>query len=161
MEKMEAIVKECLSKYVGGNKYFHEMDERIKYDPEILQAMLDGVYGANFLVLSGQFGRQMVDYIRAKNLQWNYILLVGSPRKYESTKILDMRMYNHDLHGIFLDDTYFSGRTFFYCKGYVEAKFGISVYRALVAYDGSRHRDSSVSSLYRYYDYHDKDGNEL
>ncbi|NCU32232.1 MAG: hypothetical protein EOM23_04715 [Candidatus Moranbacteria bacterium] len=160
---MKKIVKECLDKYVGGNKYFHELDELIKYDDEILQEILNNVYSLKaVLILSGTFGKQMVNYIKKTSQNdFDYILLVGSPRKMEKVIIQETKLQNNYTTGVFLDDTFFSGRTFFYSKGYVESEFDIFVSSAFVAYDGNKHKIDYLNSLYRYYDYHDINGKPL
>jgi len=162
MSKMAKIVKECIDKYVGGNKYFDEMDDRIKYDEEILEELVEDMYCfGRVLILSGQFGRQMVSYLKEKHRYIDYILLVGSPRKMEKVTIKDIRLENFNVklrEAVFVDDTFFSGRTFFYCKGVVEATFGLQVNHAIVAYDGGKHEQSYLESLYRYYDYYDING---
>ena len=164
MEKMEKIVKKCLEKYIGGNKYFHELDELIKYDSEILQEMLDMAGNGRIIILSGAFGLNMVHHISAQEKFYGYILLSGSPRKNEDVEIYATNLYGGKRDfpkAIFLDDTYFSGKTYFYCKGYVEGKFGIKLDSALVAYDGCKHKQKTVESLYRYYDYFDFNGKPL
>ena len=161
---MQKIVEECLEKYEGGNAYFHAMDDKIKYDPEILDELLNAIGYGRLLILNGAFGFQMVHHIEAQNKSYPYILLVGSPRKQEEISVYAMNLYGGKKAyptGIFLDDTYFSGRTYYYVKGYIEAMFGYPIKEAYVAYDGSKHRDTNVQSLYRYYDYHDVLGNKL
>lgn len=164
MKKMKEIVKLCIEKYKGGNKYFHEMDNLIKYDSEILQEMLDKVEKTKFIVLSGAYEHNMVKHIKNQKKHRPYVYLSGSPRKNENVKISSTNIKKRQfkfLTGVFLDDTYFSGKTFFYCKGFVESKFNSKVNGALVAYDGCKHKQQNVDSLYRYYDYHDLNGNPL
>lgn len=164
MEKMKKIVEECIEKYEGGNRYFHEMDNKIKYDDEILQEMLDRVPNGRLLVLSGAFGFNMVHKIQEQVRQYSYIFLSGSPRKNEKVEIYAMKMYGGKRDfpsAVFLDDTFFSGKTFFYCKGFIEAQFDIPVNSALVAYDGCKHKQDNVDNLYRYFDYHDLNGRPL
>jgi len=157
MSKMFSIVEECLQKYVGGNTYFDELDDKIKYDPEILQELLDELRPGRVLILNGSFGFNMVHHIMEQKKAYPYILLTGSPRKNEEVDIYAMNMYGGKRDypsAVFIDDTYFSGRTYYYCKGFIEAKFNLKVNTALVAYDGSRHKANNVVSLYRYYDHH-------
>ena len=163
MEKIFKIVEECLDKYKRGNKYFHELDEKIKYDKEIIKEMLSLTRG-RILILSGRFGFNVLHYILENKLPHSYIYLNGSPRKNEEVEIYAMKYYGgkrDNKKGIFLDDTFFSGRTYYYCKGFIEGKFDLKVDLALVAYDGHSHKLDYVDSLYRYFDYHDENGRPL
>ena len=63
-------------------------------------------------------------------------------------------------HFVFLDDSYFSGKTAMVVKEEIEKLGGVFV-GTLVAYDGAKVRDKDVWSLYRYYDYHDILGRKL
>ena len=164
MDKMKEIVKECIEKYKGGSKYFHEMDNLIKYDSEILQEILDSVGNDKVIILSGAFGLNMVHHIKEQKRNYAYIYLSGSPRKNEDVEIYAMHLYGGKrdfANAVFLDDTYFSGKTYYYCKGFIESRFNLKVNSALVAYDGCKHKQENVYSLYRYYDYHDLNGNPL
>ena len=156
MTKMEQIVEECLATYVGGDRYFHAMDDYIKFDPDILKELLNRVPNHNTLILSGEFGNQMTKYIHEHGYKHGYVYLTGSPRKYGAVRVSEIRITQNNIHGvgIFIDDTIFSGRTYYYCKGYVEASLNIHVSKAIIAYDGSKHKLNNVESLYRYYDYH-------
>ena len=52
---------------------------------------------------------------------------------------------------IFVDDSYYSGTT----RDIINAelnKYGGKITRTFVVYDGSKEKDDSVFSLYRYYD---------
>ncbi|MFW6026819.1 MAG: hypothetical protein ACOCRX_10805 [Candidatus Woesearchaeota archaeon] len=163
MNKIFEIVKECLDKYERGNKYFHELDEKIKYDEEIFEEMLKQTRG-RVLILSGAFGFNILHYILKSKKHYSYIFLSGSPRKNDKVEIYAMNYYGgkrDNRKGIFLDDTFFSGRTYFYCKGFIEGKFDLEVDLALVAYDGHSHKLDYVDSFYRYFDYHTKDGKPL
>jgi len=163
MEKIFSIVEECLDKYKRGNKYFHEIDNKIKNDEEILGEILNRV-GSQVIILSGEFGFNMLDYIMKQKRHYSYIYLSGSPRRNKDVEIYAMNYYGgkrDNKKAIFLDDTYFSGRTFYYMKGFIEGKFNLKLDMAVVGYDGHSHKLNHLQSLYRYFDYHDESGRPL
>lgn len=160
MNEMKRIVKECLDRYVGGNKYFHELDDRIKFNRDILYAMHLATEGT-IRVLSGEFGRQFVQMLKDIDQLYDFILVEGSPRKNEDVRITKIDFTGGGNGVVFIDDTYFSGKTFFYCKGLVKGKYDIDIDHSLVAYDGSKHKRKDVRSFYRYFDHHDSNGQPI
>lgn len=61
---------------------------------------------------------------------------------------------------IFIDDSYFLGRTEAVVKNLIESKGGIFL-GTFVAYDGCQEKRSWVHSLYRYYDHYDVLGRKI
>jgi len=70
-------------------------------------------------------------------------------RKGES--IIDLSPFNvYNKNFIFIDDSFYSGKT----RNCIDAelqKYDSKIIRTIVCYDGSKEKDDTVSSLYRYY----------
>ena len=63
-------------------------------------------------------------------------------------------------HFMFIDDSYFSGKTVAVVKEEIE-RLGGNFLGTLVVYDGAKEKNVNVWSLYRYYDHHDILGRKL
>lgn len=153
---MNRIVKECLKKYAGGECFFHELDDNIKFNKRILKKILGLVDSDSVLILIGEFGRQMISLIRQPKYAHQYILLDGSPRKGQQVYVEEsnFRKSNYDRPIIFIDDSYFSGNTFQYCKGFIKGKYNLNIDRVVVAYNGSHYKKDYVTGLYDYIESH-------
>lgn len=153
-------VNELLEQYIGGQIFFTELDKAVKFDKEVLDALIVEVYNhtdlTTFTIASGEIGLAM------HNLQVEIDYLVPGGLRHDPTKI-NLEPFVDDIKGrrfVFVDDSYFSGKTAMVVKEEVERLGGIFV-GSVVAYDGSKAKDENVWSLYRYYDYHDILGRKL
>lgn len=153
-------VNELLEQYIGGQIFFTELDKAVKFDKEVLDALIVEVYNhtdlTTFTIASGEIGLAM------HNLQVEIDYLVPGGLRHDPTKI-NLEPFADDIKGrrfVFVDDSYFSGKTAMVVKEEVERLGGIFV-GSVVAYDGSKAKDENVWSLYRYYDYHDILGRKL
>lgn len=153
-------VNKLLEQYIGGQIFFTELDKAVKFDKEILDALIVEVYNhtdlTTFTIASGEIGLAM------HNLQVEIDYLVPGGLRHDPTKI-NLKPFADNIKGrkfVFVDDSYFSGKTAMVVKEEVERLGGIFV-GSVVAYDGSKARDENVWSLYRYYDYHDILGRKL
>lgn len=155
-------VNQLLEQYVGGQIFFTELDKAVKFDVEVLQALhkrMEEVFGKEHgmhTIASGEIGLAM------HNLGVPVDFLVPGGLRHDPSKI-NLVPFKHQIEGrhfVFLDDSYFSGKTAMVVKEEIERLGGIFV-GTLVAYDGAKVKEKDVWSLYRYYDYHDILGRKL
>ena len=153
-------VNKLLEQYIGGQIFFTELDKAVKFDKEILDALIVEVYNhtdlTTFTIASGEIGLAM------HNLQVEIDYLVPGGLRHDPAKI-NLKPFADKIKGrkfVFVDDSYFSGKTAMVVIEEVERLGGIFV-GSVVAYDGSKAKDENVWSLYRYYDYHDILGRKL
>jgi len=159
--EMFETVNELLEKYIGGQIFFTELDKAVKFNKEILTNLIDYAdvvfkHRNPITIASGEIGLAM------HNLGIKVDLLVPGGLRFDPNKI-NLEPFRNLIQGraiLFIDDSYFSGKTATVIKEEVE-KWGGNWLGTLVAYDGSKHQDKDVYSLYRYYDYHDILGRPL
>ncbi len=153
-------VNELLDKYIGGQIFFTELDKAVKFDFYILGQLVSAVtskYGSDVhTVASGEIGLAM------HNLGVPVKFLVPGGLRRDPSKI-NLAPFKELIQGkkfVFVDDSYFSGRTVLVVREEIERLGGIFL-GTYVAYDGSRNKECDVHSLYRYYDHHDVLGRPL
>lgn len=155
-------VNTLLEQYVGGQIFFTELDKAVKFDVEVLQSLhekMKEVFGKDhglLTIASGEIGLSM------HNLGISVDFLVPGGLRHDPSKI-NLTPFKHHIEGnyfVFLDDSYFSGKTAMVVKEEIEKLGGFFV-GTLVAYDGSKTKDKDVWSLYRYYDHYDILGRPL
>lgn len=159
--EMFATVNELLEKYIGGQIFFTELDRAVKFNKEILLELINTAYdkfGEQKVVTiaSGEIGLSM------HNLGVHIDLLVPGGLRFDPSKI-NLEPFESKIKGreiLFIDDSYFSGKTATVIREEVE-RLGGKWVGTLVAYDGAKYKDDKVYSLYRYYDYHDILGRPL
>lgn len=159
---MKPIVNECLDKYKGGEGYFNELDGMIKNNETLMVLFLlyavrdSGIYN---VILSGEIGLRYMQ-LQLQNKIPNYINLMivnGGLRK--GNEITGGIMSNYEvipenldyMDVIFIDDSFYSGRTANKITEFVESRCG-TVIGNYVFYDGSKEKYGDVKSIYRYYD---------
>ena len=154
-------VNELLEQYIGGQIFFTELDKAVKFDKEVLDELLeyaDEVFDLNSIrtIASGEIGLAM------HNLGVYINYLVPGGLRHDTSKI-NLEPFKQDIQGkrfLFIDDSYFSGKTAMVVKEEIE-RLGGTFVGTLVAYDGSKVEEKNVWSLYRYYDYHDLLGRKI
>lgn len=150
-------VNECLEKYIGGEIFFDELDKAVKFDKELLSELLfktREAYPEAKIIASGEIG------LCLHNFGFDVDLIVqGGLRK--NKEPLDLSKFvNKGEKFVFIDDSYFSGKTSFVVKEALE-KVGCILLGTFVIYDGCAEKRKDVKSIYRYYDYHDLLGRKL
>lgn len=148
-------VNELLDKFVGGQIFFSELDKAVKFDKEVLDEFVnyaDEVFDLDSIrtIASGEIGLAM------HNLGVSINYLVPGGLRHDPSKI-NLEPFKQDIKGkrfLFIDNSYFSGKTAMVVKEEIE-RFGGTFVGTLVAYDGAKIEEINVWSLYRYYDYHD------
>ena len=157
--KMFETVNGLLEKYIGGQIFFTELDKAVKFNDEILDSLIikaSTKFPKAKTIASGKIGLAMhnlgvkIDLLVAGGLRFN-------PEKINLEPFAD-RIRNQEF--IFVDDSYFSGKTAMVVKEEIE-RLGGKWLGCYVAYDGSKSKDKDVYALYRYYDYHDILGRKL
>ena len=152
---MVNMVNDLLIKYVGGETFFDALDEEIRINDAWLYTMINHVLtNEEFdgFIVSGKFGKRFKDFY-LNNYHPNKEVLVcnGALRKGN-----DIGLDNYDLNNkkyIFLDDSFWSGKTRDVVQKYVEENNGIFL-KSYVFYDGNKEKSQNVESFYRYYDFH-------
>ena len=154
-------VNQLLEKYIGGQIFFTELDKAVKFNPEILFELSSTAQRVMrpfkpLTIASGEIGLAM------HNLGVPVDLLVPGGLRFDPSKI-NLAPFADKIRGrniLFIDDSYFSGKTAAVIKEEIE-QLGGTWLGAYVAYDGAKVKDENVWSLYRYYDYHDILGRPL
>lgn len=153
-------VNRLLEQYIGGQIFFTELDKAVKFDVNILTELVIKVqaeYAQDVkTIASGEIGLAM------HNLGVQVDFLVPGGLRHDPSKI-NLAPFVEKIKGekfVFVDDSYFSGRTALVVKEEIERLGGIFV-GSVVAYDGAKEKDPDVDSLYRYYDHYDALGRPL
>ena len=152
-------VNKLLEQYIGGQVFFTELDNAVKFDAKILSDLTNKVMELHpyaHTIASGEIGLAM------HNLGVQVDFLVPGGLRHDPSKI-NLAPFAGQIKGqkfVFIDDSYFSGRTALVVKEEIE-RLGGTFIGSLVAYDGSREKDPTVDSLYRYYDHFDILGRPL
>lgn len=154
IHKLDEIVKKMLEDHEGGAVFFDNLDKAVQQKP-ILYELLDLVksntdskktYG---VIVSGKFGRYFANHVQCGE---PFLIVSGGLRKGNPIDDLSCSSIK-DTDFIFLDDSFYSGVTRDVIKNELE-KNGARLVKTFVIYDGSKEKDDTVHSLYRYYDNH-------
>lgn len=153
-QKMLSIVNQCLEKHSGGESYFDELDGLIKKDVELLVTYLKHtieIENINYVVVSGEIGLILSKLVSKKinPLNINLISINGGLRKGKEPVGTNIPLCE-SFKAIFFDDSYYSGKTARAVRDYIQ-KYGGSIVRNCVFYDGCPDKHEDVVSLYRYY----------
>ena len=160
MKRMESLVNLCLIQHEGGEKFFDAIDEGLRNDNLLIQAMIDKVLTSetfDFIITSGKFGEMFKKYCKENMDEEFYqhtIVVNGGLRN--NNKIIDFsKEYNiSNKKVIFIDDSFYLGRTRDKIKQAIEEAQGTLI-NTYVFYDGSKEKDETVHSFYRYYDHYE------
>lgn len=154
---IDNIVYDCIKEHVGGEKFFDALDELIRQEiilfPVLTELAISMFSKSNLdkvFITSGKFGKVYGKWLKLHG--YDSVILEGSLR---NNDIKDMDNYKLLLCGkesVFVDDSYFLGRTQQRVQRLVEMHDGI--YKGtVVAYDGSKsEKKKDLISLFRYYD---------
>lgn len=150
-------VNECLEKYIGGEIFFDELDKAVKYDCSMLLELVQKAkekYPKAKTIASGEIGLCLHNFGVHVDL-----IVQGGLRK--NIQPLDLSKFVKPGESfVFIDDSYFSGRTAFAIKEALE-KRECRLEGVYVIYDGCYELRKNVNSIYRYYDHHDLLGRKL
>lgn len=160
IKEMESIVSECLIQHEGGEKFFDAIDESLRNDNLLITMMVGKVLENekfDYIIVSGKFGEVFKSFT-LKHLGEefsNKIIVVNGGLRCgnEINNFYDKYDINNKKL-IFIDDSYYLGRTRDKIKETVEKHNG-KLICSYVFYDGSKIKDNSVHSFYRYYDHYE------
>lgn len=150
-------VNDCLEKYIGGTAFFDELDKAVKHDEDLLRQLITKAkaeYPNAKLIASGEIGLCLHNF----RMPVDVIVQGGLRKNVEPLNLAKFTKPNE--HFVFVDDSYFSGRT---CQVIKEAleKCGCHLDGIVVIYDGCYEKRNNISALYRYYDHHDLLGRKI
>ena len=155
---IESLVNSCLITHIGGEKFFDAIDEKLRND-NILMTMMIGKVIENekfdYIIVSGRFGYAFKDFCSKcidSSFDKSIITINGGLREGKINTEIKFDLNNKDI--IFIDDSFYLGRTRDKIKNFIEYKGG-KLICTYVFYDGSRKKDDSVHSFYRYFDNYD------
>lgn len=159
--RMSQIVQKCIDSHGGGEEYFNELDDLIKNDEDFLMSYLIHISQSSVknIIVSGGIGYKIAVlkhkyswFLEGYNIEYvNGSLRKGEPIQYSNWKLDSYK--NQPF--IFVDDSYYSGKTLRIVKTYIEEVLGGYLQNSYVFYDGSEDNLDDVKSLYRYYDHFD------
>lgn len=150
---MNRIVGICLRNHEGGENYFNELDNMVKNNIALVTSYVDYIVekeNINSIIASGEIGENLIFYKEVGLINANIVTVNGGLRKGREIANLDSSLITGKQF-IFLDDSYYSGKTADKVNEAVE-KNGGNVICTYVFYDGSKEKHDNVHSLFRYYD---------
>ncbi len=168
---LNMLVKELIAKHTGGKEFFNALDEVVTdglfFDKLYQLAMIDDAYRTieedeeqYHTIVSGKFGIALSNWLRQyhfdNDAEWSEtsgVLLVNGGLR-DGDPITDLSPYWEQVQNekyVFVDDSFFSGRTRNIIAKELERLHG-QLMHTYVVYDGSDIPDPRVTSLYRYYD---------
>lgn len=156
---LNSIVNDLLMEHEGGEIFFDHLDEIIRTNKNLMDQLYENIIKhidlryINGIVVTGRFGKAFELYAQDRMMHYshNFIKVEGGLRK-NIIRPLDGTEYDiKDGVFIFVDDSYYSGTTFWKTKNEIE-RLGGKIKKLFVVYDGCRDEDYNRHSLYRYYD---------
>jgi len=153
MNKIDNIVDAMLKQHKGGEIFFDNLDESFR-NKDIIQLTREYINyiikenQIDYVVVSGGFG-SVFSYFNPD--MKNLICVEGGLRddgEISEHNFVDKNMINAKC--LFLDDSYYLGRTRSKIDKAIETKGG-QLIKVFVLYDGSETKDDMVESFYRYY----------
>ena len=159
MYLLDMIVKQLIEEHEGGEVFFNYLDKAVQERPftDALISLVNKVLEEKNLinksinvVVSGKFGRYFSNYYQPVG-DFNVFAVNGGLRRGEPIDDIFKMIDVIGADFIFLDDSFYSGKTRDVIEDELE-KNGARLLHTFVIYDGSREKDATVHSLYRYYD---------
>lgn len=155
MYELDKIVKEMLEQHIGGEIFFDNLDQAIQTEP-IIEQLYNMVEKHNYdvnIIVSGKFGNFFSNWYMVNTNYANQMVISvnGGLRTGLSIDNLDyLKEYIKNNKFVFLDDSYYSGKTRRAVQSEIE-RLGGRLVNTFVIYDGSLDKSNNVKSLYRYY----------
>jgi len=152
---IEKYVYECVKKHIGGEKFFDALDDFIRNDRAVfgvLKTLADNISDKRVnIIVSGKFGVAWNEYHSSFIVNGN---LIPDDNYVDPMFDKPFKEWDNAIPGVwvFVDDSYFLGRTAKKVQDFVERNGGEFV-GVVVAYDGSKEKKRwDLKCLYRYYD---------
>lgn len=158
-QNFQEIVSNCLNTYHGGDIFFDAIDQEIRINQKLLLQMLEKIKELEYdaIIVSGSFGKTWEKFyyqtVHSNSTNFKDLFIVnGSLRE---GQIQENNINIDTIKGkkfIFIDDSFYLGRTRDKIKAFIEKYQGIFL-ETYVFYDGSIKKEKKVHSFYRYYDH--------
>ena len=147
--------------YKGGPEYFAALDEWVRTSGNLqhfILLLLPTKFREKNIIVSGRFGRAFANMCQRENLTFKRLIVLNGDLRGLNPKPdnLDYLGGLADQEFYFLDDSYYSGKTYRQVDLALRRQ-GASVEWFNVIYDGSRLNHDNSSSLFRYYDWEDRE----
>lgn len=161
-DNINYLVEECLIQHEGDEKFFDAIDEKLRNDKLLLTMMIGKVLELepfDYMIVSGHFGDVFKAFCQKNfdsELSASIIVTNGGLRN--DNEVVPF-WENYDIKNkkiVFIDDSFYLGRTRDKIKNAIESNQG-KLLCTYVFYDGSKTKDPSVHSFYRYYDHYSLD----
>lgn len=148
-------VNELLEKYIGGQILFTELDKAVKFDKQMLIELVNAVdrkycLDTIFTIASGEMALALHNF----DIEVDFIVPGGLRNDPSKINLEPWAKAINNGKFVFIDDSYFSGRTVLVIQNEIE-RLGGKFLGSYVIYDGSKIKEDNVDSLYRYYDNYD------
>jgi hypothetical protein len=142
------IVDSILLKYKEGQDFFSNLDLSFR-NKKVYDILLSSVPARYKIIVSGSFGKKLYKiYPHRVDL-----LLPGNLRHIGKYDLIKQRKLIKKQDYIFLDDSYYSGRTVNVVRKALEEQQG-NLVKTFVIYDGKKNKDKDLEYFYRYFDNH-------
>ena len=138
--RMSQITKKCIDLHGGGEEYFNELDDLIKNDEDFLISYLTHISQSSVknIIISGEIGEK----IAALRLKYKWFLsdcsieyINGSLRKGKPIQYSNWKLDSYKNQPfIFVDDSYYSGKTLRIVRTYIEEV--LTIYSRLTGVEG-------------------------
>lgn len=157
--EIESIVNECLKQHEGGENFFDAIDEKLRNDNLLITMMIGKVLEQekfDYIIVSGNFGKVFKNFCLnhiGKDFSNNVIVVNGGLRSGNKIEEFYKEYDINNKNLVFIDDSYYLGRTRDKIKDSITSNGG-KLICSYVFYDGSKIKDDSVHSFYRYYDHY-------
>lgn len=153
--KLFETVNELLEKYIGGQIFFTELDKAVKFDKQMLIELVNAVdrkycLDTIFTIASGEMALALHNF----DVDVDFIVPGGLRNDPSKINLEPWANIVRESNFVFMDDSYFSGRTALVIQNEIE-RLGGKFLGSYVIYDGSKIKEDNVDSLYRYYDNYD------
>ena len=146
---LKNVIEKNILLHTGGEAFFNALDAEIR-TPMFFQELVRVLPEGSIIVISGKFGHAFRQYLHKTKHTLSSILINGSLRHKEPVKILENKYLISENSLIFIDDSFYSGKTFRAIKQTIELHNG-NMNKAIVIYDGSKQKLPYINSFYRYY----------
>lgn len=147
-EYITNIVDSVLLKYKEGQLFFSNLDFSFR-NKKVMDILLSSIPDKYKIVSSGSFGKKLSKIYPHKV----DLLMPGNLRHMNKYDLSAQRKQIKNRDYIFLDDSYYSGRTVNVVRHAIEEQKG-NLIKTYVLYDGKKTKDKDVEYFYRYFDNH-------
>jgi len=141
-------VDAILHKYKEGQEFFSNLDLSFR-NKIVIETLMSYIPKEFKIVTSGSFGKKIKEIFPHKV----DILMPGNLRHMDKYDLTTQRKKIKKQNYIFLDDSYYSGRTVAVVRQAIEKQNG-NLVKTFVIYDGKKNKDKDIEYFYRYFDNH-------